>query len=74
MLIKNFIWDSYYEEVNRNDPHSLSLFEKRISNLCKEIKDKTLNKYFLDYFMRRINELTPNLNFKNIISFIIYLF
>ena len=62
--IQNFIWDSYYDKVNRNDPHSLSLFEKRISNLCKEIKDKTLNKYFLDYFMRRINELTPNLNFK----------
>tara|TARA_B100000315_G_C14559083_1_gene579646 strand:- start:51 stop:1838 length:1788 start_codon:yes stop_codon:yes gene_type:complete len=62
--IQNFIWDTYYEDVNRNDPHSLSLFEKRISNLCKEIKDKTLNKYFLDYFMRRINELTPNLNFK----------
>ena len=28
------------------------------------VKDKTLAKYFLDNFIRRINELTPNLNFK----------
>jgi DNA primase len=28
------------------------------------VQDKTLAKYFLDNFTRRINELTPNLNFK----------
>ena len=60
--IQNFIWDSYYKEVNKNDPRSLTFFEKKIKSLCKEIKDKTLGKYFLDNFIRRINDLTPNLN------------
>ena len=45
-------------------PHSLSLFEKKIKSLCNDVKDKTLSKYFLDNFTQRINELTPNLNYK----------
>ena len=61
--IHNFIWNSYYKNVDRNNPHSLSTFEKKIKSLCYEIKDKTLGKYFLNNFMQRINELTPNINF-----------
>ena len=60
--IQNFIWDSSYSEINKNDPHSLSLFEKKIKLLCQRVKDKTLAKYFLENFMQRIDELTPNLN------------
>ena len=62
--IPNFIWDTYYEEVDKNNPYSLTLFEKKIKLLCRDIKDKTLAKYFLDNFIQRINELTPNLNYK----------
>ena len=62
--IQNFIWDSYFQDVDRNNPHSLSLFEKKIKSLCSEVKDKTLSKYFLDNFTQKINELTPNLNYK----------
>ena len=62
--IQSFIWESYYKEVDRTNPHSLSLFEKKIKALCYEVKDKILGKYFLDYFLRRLNELTPSLNFK----------
>ena len=39
--IQNFIWDLYYQEVNKNNPHSLALFEKKIKSLCKDIKDRT---------------------------------
>ena len=63
--IQNFIWNSYYEQVNINNPQSLTVFEKKIKSLCGEIKDKVLAKYFLDNFVRKINELTPNINFKN---------
>ena len=63
--IQNFIWSSYFKEVNKNDPHSLTIFEKKIKTLCNEIKDKTFSKYFLDYFRKKINELTPNLSYKN---------
>ena len=62
--IQNFIWDSYYKEVNKNNPHSLTLFEKKIKALCNNVQDKTLAKYFLDNFTKRINELTPNLEIK----------
>jgi len=62
--IQNFVWDSYYHDVDKNNPHSLTLFEKKIKALCNEVKDKTLAKYFLDSFIQKINELTPNLNFR----------
>ena len=62
--IQNFIWDSYYQDVDKNNPHSLTIFEKKIRALCNDVKDKTLAKYFLDNFVRKINELTPSLNFK----------
>ena len=64
MEIQNFIWDAYYQEVDRNNPHTLSLFEKKIKSLCSEVKDKTLAKYLLDNYTQSINELTPNLNYK----------
>jgi len=62
--IKNFIWDSYYNEVDRNSPNSLSLFEKKIKSISNEIKDKTLAKYFLEHYIQKIDELTPYLNNK----------
>ena len=62
--IQNFIWDSYYQDIDKNNPRSLTLFEKKIKSLCNDVKDKTLAKYFLDNFTQRINELTPNLNFR----------
>ena len=69
--IQNFIWDSYYQDVDKSNPRSLTLFEKKIKALCNEVKDKTLAKYFLDSFIQRINELTPHLNFRknNFIKF-----
>ena len=62
--IQNFIWDSYYHDIDKNNPHSLALCERKIKTLCNGVKDKTLAKYFLDNFTRRINELTPNLNLR----------
>ena len=61
--IQNFIWNSYYKNVDQSNPHSLSTFEKKMKSLCYEVKDKTLGKYFLNNFIQRINELTPNINF-----------
>ena len=62
--IQDFIWNSYYSEVNKKNPHSLTLFEKKIKLLCANVKDRTLAKYFLNNFLQKINDLTPNLNFK----------
>tara|TARA_B100000029_G_scaffold306036_1_gene298921 strand:- start:38 stop:1825 length:1788 start_codon:yes stop_codon:yes gene_type:complete len=62
--IQQFVYDSYYSTTDTNNPSSLALFEKKIKSLCNEIKDKTLAKYFLDSYTKKINELTPNLNYK----------
>ena len=62
--ISSFIWESYYREIDKNNPHSLALFDRKIRSLCREVKDKTLSKYFLENFIRKLNELTPNVNFK----------
>ena len=62
--ISNFIWNSYYDNIDKNNPYSLTLFEKKIKALCNDVKDRTLAKYFLDNFLRKINELTPNINLK----------
>jgi DNA primase len=69
--IQDFIWTSYYQDIDKNNPRSLTLFEKKIKTLCYEMKDKILAKYFLDHFKQKINELTPNLNFikKNFTKF-----
>ena len=61
--IQNFIYNSYYAEVEKNNPRSLAAFEKKIKSLCNNVKDKTLAKYFLNYFRQKIKELTPNLNY-----------
>jgi len=62
--IQNFIWNAYFQEVDKNNPQSLALFEKKVKSLCSDIKDRTLAKYFLDNFMRKINDLTPNINYR----------
>ena len=62
--IQNFIWNCYYQDTDKKNPHSLTLFEKKIKSLCAEMKDRTLAKYFLDSFTQKINELTPNINLR----------
>ena len=49
--IQDFIWESYYQDLNKSDPHSLTLFERKIRSICSEVNDKTLGKYFLDNFL-----------------------
>ncbi len=63
--ISDFIWGAYFNNIDNNDPHSLTVFEKKIETLCREMRDKTLAKYFLENFKRKINELTPNVNNRN---------
>ena len=62
--IQNFIWDSYFRDVNKSKPESLALFEKKMKELCYQINDKILSKYYLDNFTQKLAELTPALNIK----------
>ena len=62
--ISNFIWQTYYKNTDISNPQDLALFERKIKSICRDIKDKTLGKYFLNNFIEKINELTPHVNFK----------
>ena len=62
--ILNFVWDSYYSDIDKNNPYSLSLFEKKIKSnevfyslLCVFIlliKFNRLSEYGYDYISQFI--------------------
>ncbi len=62
--IHKFIFDHYLEKTDDN-PSSRAIFEKRLRAISSTIKDEFIRKYILEYFLGKINELTPNINLKN---------
>jgi len=67
-IIQSYIWDTYLPEVSINNPFEVSKFEKKIKNLCYNIKDVTLKKYILEYFLSKLKDLTPIQNFKKVFT------
>ena len=59
--IHNFIFE-HYKNQTKNDPSSLAIFEKTIRTIANSIKDEFIKKYVLEYFLEKINSLTPNAN------------
>ncbi len=59
--IHNFIFNHYKNET-KNDPSSLAIFEKKIRSIAYSIKDEFIKKYVLEFFLDKINLLTPNSN------------
>ena len=62
--IHNFIFNHYKKET-KNDPSSLAIFEKKIRSIAYSIKDEFIKKYVLEFFLDKINLLTPNSNKNN---------
>ena len=63
-IIQSFIWDSYVNKINTNNPYDVTKFEKQMRKLCSSIKDDTLKKYILEDFLTKVYKLTPNVNNK----------
>ena len=61
-IIQSFIWDSFVNKININNPYEVTRFEKQMRKLCSLIKDDTLKKYILEDFLTKIYNLTPNVN------------
>ena len=61
--IHKFIFNHYSKEMNDN-PSSRAIFEKKLRSISSTIKDEFIRKYVLEYFLEKISELTPNINFK----------
>ena len=64
--IHQFIF-SHYKKQTENNPSSMAIFEKKLRLIANTIKDDYIRKYVLEYFLEKIDELTPhsNLNKKN---------
>ena len=69
--IYSFLFQHYKSETD-GSPSSHANFEKKLRYIANSIKDEFIKKYTLEYFLEKINELTPNLrnfsknNFKKI--------
>ena len=70
ITIYDFLWNYYLSQSDRDNPASYAALEKKIKNLCFQIKDKELNKHLLEYFLKKIYTLTPySNNIKNLKKF-----
>ena len=63
-IIQSYIWEIYSKDIDKDNPFSVSKFEKKLKNLCFTIKDETLRKYILEGFLEKIRNLTPIQSFK----------
>ncbi len=61
--IHQFIFESYKENVD-NSPSSFATFEKKLRKISYSIKDEFIKKYTLEFFLKQLDELTPNINSK----------
>ena len=52
----------HHKKLTTNSPSSLAIFEKKLREIAKSIKDELIKKYILDFFMGKIKDLAPNLN------------
>jgi len=59
--IHQFIFEHYKKQSN-NNPSSMAIFEKKLRSIVNTIKDEFIKKYVLEYFLEKINFLTPNTN------------
>ncbi len=61
LSIHQFIF-SHYKKQTENNPSSLAIFEKKLRSIANTIKDDFIKKYVLEYFLEKIEELTPHTN------------
>ena len=57
------MWNYNYQITNKSDPGSLAQLEKKLRNLCRAVQNPTLSKFFLEFFTKKINQLTPHVNY-----------
>ena len=64
LSIHQFIF-GHYKKQTTNNPSSMAIFEKKLRSVAYTIKDEFIKKYVLEYFLERIDELTPHSNQNN---------
>ena len=61
LSIHQFIF-KHYKKQTKNNPSSMAIFEKKLRSIANSIKDDLIKKYVLEYFLEKIDELTPHSN------------
>ena len=70
--IYDFIWSYHYRSIDVNQPSSLAQLDKILKNQSNKIKDESVRKYTKEFFLNKLNQLTPLTNKKQKINFRIY--
>ncbi len=58
--IYSFLFQHYNNETD-GSPSSYAKFEKKLRSLANSIKDEFIKKYTMEFFLEKLNSLTPNL-------------
>ena len=70
--IYDLIWNHHYSDVDINQPSSLAQLDRILKNQSNKIKDETVRKYTKEFFLNKLNQLTPLTNKKQKINFRLY--
>ena len=60
--IHQFIFN-HYKNGTDNNPSSLAIFEKKLRSISNTIKDEFIKKYIREYFLEKLDSLTPYSNY-----------
>ena len=67
--IYDLIWNHHYSDIDINQPSSLAQLDKILKNQSNRIKDETVRKYTKEFFLNKLNQLTPLTNKKQKMNF-----
>lgn len=70
--IYDLIWNNHYSDIDINQPSSLAQLDKILKNQSNRIKNETVRKYTKEFFLNKLNQLTPLTNKKQKINFRLY--
>jgi len=70
--IYDLIWNHYYNDIDINQPSSLAQLDKVLKNQSNKVKNEIVRKYTKEFFLNKLNRLTPLTNKKQKINFRLY--
>jgi len=70
--IYDLIWNHYYSDIDVNQPSSLAQLDKVLKNQSNKVKNEIVRKYTKEFFLNKLNRLTPLTNKKQKINSRLY--
>jgi len=70
--IYDLIWNHYYSDIDINQPSSLAQLDKVLKNQSNKVKNEIVRKYTKEFFLNKLNRLTPLTNKKQKINSRLY--